>query len=139
MVADAVEGLGREQERLEAQVRGGADQGQRIRQGEDDEVVLLGGAPQEGAAVVDDPGHAGIVVRAVRMVANADLLDLRVDLDRVDVARAMLERDRDVRAGARADDQDPVVRPLREPAVHLLVERVESPLRSATSPGAGCR
>ena len=56
------------------------------------------------------------------MVVDAELLDRPVDLDRVDVAGAVRERDRRVRARARADDQDLVVRPVGEPLVELVVE-----------------
>ena len=125
VVPDLVECLRREEERLEAEVRRGADQRQRIGQGEDHEVVLARAAPQERPPVVVDPGHARIVVRPVRVVADTDLLDLRVDLDRVDMLGAVLERHRDVRAGAGPDDQHALERPLREPAIDLLVERVD--------------
>ena len=89
LVAHIVEGLRGEQERLEAQVRRGADERQRIGQGEDDEVVLARSLRRRNARPSSmmrrDPR---IVVRTVRVVADADLLDLRVDLDGIDMARA---------------------------------------------------
>ena len=57
--------------------------------------------------------------------SDPDLLDLRVDLDRVDMARAMLQRNRHIGAGSGAHDQHPLERPIREPAIDLLVERID--------------
>ena len=62
-----------------------ADQRQRVGQREDDQVVLLVGAAQEGAAVVDVARDARVLVGLVGVLVDADLLDARVDLDGVDV------------------------------------------------------
>ena len=65
VVAHGLERLLREQERLEPDVRGRADERQRVGQGEDHEVVLLVRAAQECPAVVlvtrdaRDPGTGG--------------------------------------------------------------------------------
>ena len=77
VVAHRLERLLGEQERLEPDVRGRADEGQRVRQREDDEVVLLVRVAQERAAVVDVDGDPRILVRVVRVEVDAELLDLR--------------------------------------------------------------
>ena len=122
VVADACEGLLGEQEGLEAEVGRRAHQRQGIGQREDDQVVLLVGVAQEGAAVVDVPRDARILVGAIRVLRDADGLDLGVDLDRVDVLGAVRQRLRHVAATAGPDDQHVVVRAAREPVVDLLVE-----------------
>ena len=96
--------LAGEQEGFEADLRGAADQRQRIRQREQDQVVLLVRAFQEGAAVVDVPRHARIGIRAIDVLFAADLEDAWIDVDCVDMPRPFAERDRHVRAGAGADD-----------------------------------
>ena len=60
----------------------------------------------------------------VRVDLGADRLDRRVDLDRVDMTRAPGKGERGVRPAARADDQDVLVGPAREPLVDLVVERL---------------
>jgi len=60
------------------------------------------------------------------VLRHTDLEQLRIDLDRVDVARALLLRDRHVRAGAGANDEHVVVRPAGEPVVDLVIERLEA-------------
>ena len=117
---------------------------ERIGQGEDHEVVALVGVGQEGAAVVDVSGDALAVVGPVRVPLDADGLDARVDLDRIDVPRAPLEGQGHIRAASRADDQHLVERPPREPLVDLLVEglpagraqRMEGLVRDAVDPDA---
>ena len=100
-----------------------ADERQRIGQREDDEVVLVGRAAHERATVVDVDADPRILVDALGMEVAADLGELRVDLDRVDVRRAVVQRQRDVRAAAGADDQDVVEVLVREPAVDLAMEQ----------------
>ena len=60
------------------------------------------------------------------MILGPDLLDGRVDLHGVDVLRALRQGDGDVGAGPRADDQDVVERPVREPVVDLAVHGLGS-------------
>ena len=81
-----------------------ADQGQGVGQREDDQVVLLVGRPQVRPAVVDvrDPR---VLVRVVGVILHADLLDGRVDLHGVHVARAVGQGDGHVGAAARPHDQ----------------------------------
>ena len=110
VVAHRLEGLDGEQERLEPDVAGGADEGQRVGQGEDDQVVLLVGGAQEGPAVVDVARDPRIVVGMQGVMRHADLLDGRVDLDGVDVAGAVAERDRDVVARCRRRRSGPPCR-----------------------------
>ena len=62
------------------------------------------------------------------MPLDADLLELGIDLDRVDVPGAMRERDRRIRAAARADDQNVRVRPVREPPIDLPIELLDARL-----------
>jgi hypothetical protein len=81
------------------------DQGERIRQGEDDRVVRPVGALQEGAAVVDVDVHARIGVRVVRIELSPQLLYSRVDLDGVHRGRAVSQGLSDVDAVARTDHQ----------------------------------
>ena len=75
------------------------------------------GALQERAAVVDVPGHPRVVVGLVGVLLHADLQDPRVDVDRVDMVGALAQRDRDVGAGAGADDQHVVERVAGRPLV----------------------
>ncbi|MFN8518307.1 MAG: hypothetical protein U0667_02710 [Chloroflexota bacterium] len=126
VVGDRLERLLGEQERLQAHVRGLADQRQRVRQGEDDDVVLLVGAAQERAAVIDVAVHPWVVVGLVGVVLDADLLDARVDLHRVDAldVRVVGEQQRHVRARPGAHHQRGLEGVTREPLVDLVVERL---------------
>ena len=80
------EGLLGEQERLEPDRRLLADEGQRVGQREDDQVVLLVGVAQECAAVVDVRRHAGSGRAGSGCCSRPICSELRIDLDRVDVA-----------------------------------------------------
>ena len=90
-----------EQERLEPDAGRRADQRQRVGQGVDDEVVLLVRAVEERPAVVDVDGHPRIRVDVLGVEVAADLGELRVDLDRVDVLRAPGQGERGVGARCR--------------------------------------
>ena len=81
---------------------------ERVGQREDDQVVAVVCVLHVGAAIVDVFRHARVLPRMIRVVLTAEPLDLRVDLDCVDVLRAFRERDRDVVAVTGADDQDVV-------------------------------
>jgi hypothetical protein len=63
------------------------------------------------------------------MVADPDVLDGRVDLDRVDMISPVLQRHRDVCPRARADDEDAIEDAIGKPAVRLFVERLDDPIR----------
>ncbi len=76
--------------------RSRAARSERVRQGEDDQVVGVGGLAQEGAAVVDVKGDAGVRERLVGVVGAAELGDDGIDLDGVDVADVVGEGDGNV-------------------------------------------
>ena len=116
-----------------------ADQRQRVRQREDDQVVLLVRGAQERAAVVDERRDARILVRVVGVVLARRSAGCWVDLDRVDVAGAVGQREGHVRAAAGAHDEHVLVRLVREPLVDLVVERLLRRRRRSGAPGAGCR
>ena len=78
--------------------------------------------------VVVDHGDARIAVGLIGMTLGAEAEDDRIDVDRVDVLRAVAQRGGDVGAAAGAEDQHVVervaehgVRPLVE--VFLLLDR----------------
>ncbi len=96
--------LGKE-EGLQADLRGAADQGERVRQGKQDEVVLAIARLQEGAAVVDVPTDPRVRIGPVDIIFGADRHDPGIDVDRVDPMRTLAKRNGDVRSRPRADDQ----------------------------------
>ena len=79
------------------------------------------GLLEEGAAVVDIRGDAGILKRAIRILLHADVMDARVDFHRVDVLDALLECDGDIDAGPGANDEYA----LRDGARSLIDEAVK--------------
>ena len=107
MIAGGLRRLQREQVALEAQRARARDEGQRIGQREQDQVVLLVGLLQERAPVVDVHADARVLIRVVGVVLRTEALQRRVDLDRVDVRRTLRQRDRDIGARPRSDDQHP--------------------------------
>ena len=112
-----------EQVALEAQRGLAADERQRVRQGEDDQIVAAVAALEIGSPVVDVHADPRVLVGVIGVVASADRLDHRIDLDGVDVPRALREGDGDVVAVARTHDQDVARRPL-EMAIGIEVEGV---------------
>ena len=110
VIAGGGDGFLREQVRLETQLACAGDKGERVGQGEQDEVVLRVVARQEGTSVIDVDRHAGVVIRLIRVDLAADLLDSRIDLDGIDMLRPAGERERDVGSGARTDNEDVVQR-----------------------------
>ena len=111
-----------EDERLEPNAPGRADERERIREGEDDEVVSLLGRPEERAPVVDRERYARIVVHALGVEVDPDLCELGIDLDRVHVPGTACEGERRVGAATGTHDQRVVEGPLREPIVDLAVQ-----------------
>ena len=99
-------------------------QRQRIRQREHDQVVLAVRVLRKRAAVVDVDADAPARIRVVRVVLAPEPLDLRVDLDGVDVLRALRERDRDVVPVAGSHDEL-VVRGAADVAVGKEVEGLD--------------
>ena len=71
VLAGGGQGLFGEQEALQPDLRGPGDQGQRVGQGEQDQVVLGVGGLQERPAVVDVPGDPRIVVGVVGVLLDA--------------------------------------------------------------------
>jgi len=117
--------LRREEVVLEPQARLPGEQRQRVREREEDQVVFAVGALDERAPVVHVRVDARVLVRMIRVVAPPEVLELRVDLDRVDPPRSLRERDRDVVAVPGADDQHVVQRPPGEMPVREEVEALD--------------
>ena len=105
--------LAREEVALEPKGGLAADERQGVGEGEQDQVVLLVGPLKEGSPVVDVDADARVVVWVLRVTLGADLLEARVDLDRVHVPGALGQRDRHVRPRPGADDQDVLERTSR--------------------------
>ncbi len=82
--------LAREQVALEPKRGLAADERQRVGQREQDQVVLLVGPLEERPPVVDVDADARVVVGSLGVTLGADLLQPRIDLDRVDVLGALL-------------------------------------------------
>ena len=91
----------------------------------DRQVVFFVGLAHEAAAVVEVDADTGIIVRLVGVIPLADLVDGRIDLDRVDVLRAVQEGVRHVVTGARADDQYVAERVAGSVQVRLGVDLLE--------------
>src|SRR5713226_6160730 len=86
------------QEALQTQARELRRQGQRIGQGINDQVVLVGALAQEGPAVVDVDVYSWIGEWLLRMELPAQAGDNRVDLNCVDMTDlAVLQADGRVR------------------------------------------
>ena len=90
-VTGCLQGLLGEQEALEAQRRLSRQEGDRVGQGQQDQVVLAVGALQEGPSVVDVDLNARVVVGAVGVVVAAQFVEAGVDLHRIDVGRTPFE------------------------------------------------
>ncbi len=105
VLAGGPHGLRGEQVALQPQRAGSGHQGERVGQREQDEVVAAVGALQEGAPVGDVGGDARVVVRPVGVLRAAELAQFGIDLDGVDPAGALGQRDGHVGAAARAHDQ----------------------------------
>ncbi len=107
MITRRLGGLQGEQIALEPQRTRPGHERQRVGQREQDQVVLLIGLLQERTAVVDVHADPGVLIGVIGIVLRAEALQRRVDLDRVDVRRALRQRDGDIGARAGADDQHP--------------------------------
>ena len=104
--SDLAQRLFGEQIALEPERRLPREHGERVRDGEQDEVVPSIGVVEEGTTILDVHGHPRVLVRMVRVEVTSQSIDQRVDLDGVHVRRPLGESDGDVVAAARADDQD---------------------------------
>ena len=78
VVVGLLDRLAREEIRLQPQLARPAHERERVREREEDEVVLPVGAREEGAPVVDVRRHARVGVRLIGVLLDADLLDARV-------------------------------------------------------------
>ena len=125
MVVGLLDRLAREEIGLQAQLARTAHEREGVGQREEDEVVLPVGARQEGAPVINVRRHPRVGVRLVGVLFDADLLDTRIDLDRVDALSATRERERHIGACSRADDQHVAQGIVGSPLVGLAVERLE--------------
>src|SRR5439155_3288019 len=85
---------------------------------------LAGRGAREAAAVVEADRDAGVGIGLVGVQAAADLVDPRVDLDRVDALDARAQRRRDVVAAASADDHHVLERPAAGVAVEQIWQEV---------------
>ena len=110
VVAHRFERLSGEHVALETHAREARLHGQRVDQREDDQVVLPVAGPQKMPRIVVDDGHARIAVGMVGMPFGAEAENHRIDIDRVDMFRAVLQRRGDVSAAAGAENQDVVER-----------------------------
>ena len=121
--AHRLERLLGEQVALQPDPRLPGQRGQRVGQREQDQVVVLRGVLQEGAAVIDVRGQPGAGVGVVR-VHVAEPHQQRVDLHRVDVPGALGQGDGRVVARPGPDDQDVAQRRLGDVPVGVEVERL---------------
>ena len=117
--------LEREQVALQPERGLPGHQGQRVGQREQDHVVLRVRLLQEGPAVVDVHGDPGILVGMVRVQPPAQLVELGIDLHRVDVLGAVQQGVGHVVAGTGADDQDVVQRVRGSVQVRLGVDLLQ--------------
>ena len=128
MSASRLERLLREEVALEADRRLPGHERERVGKREDDEVVGSVRALQEGTTIRDDAGHPRVIVWVFGMVLDADRLDLRIDLDGVDVLRSLPKRDRHIVAVPGADNEHAVGRGA-DPFIRDLVIRTDGCLR----------
>ena len=108
--ADILKGLLGEQIALQADIGVARVQDQRVDQRIDDEVVFLFGRAQEVPSVIKVGHDTRVRIGLVRMMMDADVLDDRIDLHRVDALHAVAQRVRQIVAGAGADHHDIVKR-----------------------------
>src|SRR5229473_352376 len=98
-------------------------EGERIGQGEDNQVILLGRVLQEVAAIIDDNLHTWVLVGMIRMELDTKVLDCRINLHRCDRIDAIGFGNSDIRPGSCTEDQC-VVERSAEGLVDELVKRL---------------
>ena len=99
-------------------------EGERVGQREKDEVPVLVGSLEVGAAVVDVRVDTWIVVRTVGMVLLGEIEQAVIDLDRVYMLCTVLQRHRDVVTATGSDHEEIVHRSIGcQVLVHRLVDR----------------
>src|SRR3954470_16844754 len=121
VIAHRLERLAREHVALQAHPGEARLDGQRIDQREYDEVVPFRGRSQIVPGIIVDDGNARIAVRMIGMPFGAEPQDHRIDVNRVDVPRTVLQRRGDVGAAAGAENQH-VIERVAEYRVRPLVE-----------------
>ncbi len=115
-----LDGLLRKEVALKPQRTCSGHERERVGQREEDQVVLRVCLLEERPAVVDMTGDSRVLIGMVGVVLLTKPQQRRVDLDGIDVLDAVCERDRDIGAGAGADDEH-VLRDRRDPVVGLEV------------------
>src|SRR5262249_8631712 len=98
-------GLFSEKKTLETDVGIAAVQDHGIDAGVYDEVVFAVGGAEGMSAVVEVTNSLFVLLRAIGVVTNADILYHWIDLDRIEAAHAEVQCMGDVVARASADDQ----------------------------------
>ena len=101
---------GREQVALEAEGGLPCQERQRVRQREQDHVVAIGRPLEERPAVGDVHVDARVVVRMLRIELDPQLVEVGVDLDRIDTLRAVGQSDGHIATRSGADDEHPARR-----------------------------
>ncbi len=125
MVARGLERFLREEVALESELAVAGDERHRVGQREDDQVVRVARALEERASVVDLHVDPRVVVRVIGVPLLADLVDPRIDLDGVDVLRALRQREGDVGARTGPDDEHVPERVVADALVRKEVVRVD--------------
>src|SRR5262249_47312331 len=85
---DVGEGLPGKEIAFETNIRVTTMKDKRVYQSVDDKIVFVVGRAQKMPAVVQVRNYTGILVGMVRMKMTPDVLDCRIDLDRVNLARS---------------------------------------------------
>src|SRR5271166_743770 len=81
-------------------------QDQRINESENHQVVLAGGLLEKTASIVNVDTYPRISVRVIGMLSPANVEDLRIDLDCIDVFGPVFQGRCHVVARTCSDDQD---------------------------------
>lgn len=102
-------------------------QHERVDQRIDGEVILTVRLAHECAAVIQVDRYSLVIVGVIRMILPADLVDDRVDLNRVDMFGPMRQRTLDVIARAGPDDQHILERPSPGVAIEQMRQDIRRP------------
>jgi hypothetical protein len=105
MIGSGLEGFASEQVTLQPHRGLATEQRQRVRQGEDDEIVTVVTPLEERPAIIDEPMDPRIGVRSLRVETLTDLHQLRVDLHRIHAGSTLAQRNGYVVPVPRADDE----------------------------------
>src|SRR5205085_7286701 len=94
-----------EKKTFEPQIRDAGSESERIRQREDDEIVLPDGIAEKNAAIVVHQLDARIGIRPIGVQLRAELLNDRIDLDGGDLLHVVGECCRRIGAGPCAENE----------------------------------